>query len=118
MQFYPKPVDNKGKNGIIVLYMRYKESYMQKKGSSVAESLALVLQFSINMLVPIGIMSFIGWWIGDKTGHLWVMIPFFFIGAIAGGNSIYQLSKKQLKNNKYQYPKQLKQKDAKKEEKS
>jgi len=81
---------------------------MQKKERPVAEALALVLQFSFNMIVPIGIMSFIGWWIGDKTGHLWVMIPFFFIGAIAGGNSIYQMSKKHLKDNKYNYPRQKK----------
>lgn len=75
---------------------------MQKKKPmhQVAETLALVLQFSLNMLVPIGLMSFLGWWIGKRTGQSWVMIPFFFIGAIAGGNSIYQMSRKYFKDDK------------------
>lgn len=78
---------------------------MQKKERPVANAFVLVLQFSLNMIVPIGIMSFIGWWIGEKTGLSWMMIPFFFVGAIAGGNSIYQMSKEHLKGNeKYKYP--------------
>ena len=73
----------------------YHEGYsMQKKKSPVASAFVLVLQFGINMIVPIALMSLLGWWIGEKTGISWMMIPFFFIGAIAGGNSIYLMSKK------------------------
>jgi len=78
---------------------------MQKKKHPVADALVFVLQFGINMLVPIGMMSLLGWWIGEKTGHTWMMIPFFFVGALAGGNGIYQMSKKTIGKDKYQYPK-------------
>ena len=58
----------------------------------------MVLQFGINMLVPIGLCMALGIWIGDKFDMDWIVIPFFFIGAMAGYNSIYRMMKQFLKN--------------------
>ena len=46
------------------------------------------------MLVPIFICTFLGVWIGKKFDISWIVIPLFFVGAIAGGNNIYKMSKK------------------------
>lgn len=69
---------------------------IKKENRQVFNALVLVLQFGINMLVPIFLCSLLGIWIGNKTGVSWMMIPFFFIGALAGGTSVYKMVKKQL----------------------
>lgn len=58
------------------------------------DALIMVFQFGITMLVPIFICTFVGIWLGNKLGINWMAIPFFFIGALAGGNNIYRMSKK------------------------
>ena len=58
------------------------------------DALIMVFQFGINMLVPIFICSFLGVWLGNKFDISWIVIPLFFVGAIAGGNNIYKMSKK------------------------
>ena len=60
----------------------------------VANALMMVLQFSINMLVPILACTFIGVYIGDRTGINWICIPLFFVGALAGFKNIYRMVKK------------------------
>lgn len=69
---------------------------MKKKTDNrmVMDALIMVFQFGINMIVPIFICTLLGVWIGDKTGATWVTVPLFFIGAIAGGNNIYKMSKR------------------------
>ena len=88
---------------------------MSKNNHSIGNAFIQVLQFSFNMIVPIGLMSLLGWWIGEKTGISWMMIPFFFLGALGGGNAIYKSVKKEMKdqNNKYAYPRAKKSKKAK-----
>ena len=54
----------------------------------------LVFQFGINMIVPIFLCCLLGIWIGNKTGISWMMIPFFFKGALAGFTNIYKVSRK------------------------
>ncbi len=56
--------------------------------------LAYFMQFSINMLVPIGLCSFIGYWIDDKLGTSCFFVILFFLGALAGFRNIYILVKK------------------------
>lgn len=68
------------------------------KKSEIVESFSMVLQFGINMLVPIGLCVALGVWIGDKYDMDWVVIPLFFVGALAGYNSIFRMTKKYLKN--------------------
>lgn len=76
----------------------------KKKGKNndikqVCDALVMVLQFGINMLVPIFICTFMGVWLGNKFDINWLAIPLFFVGAIAGGNNIYKMSKKFIESN-------------------
>lgn len=65
----------------------------KKTEKSVFRALALISQFGINMLVPIGLMLWLGIWLDDKLGTSWLVILFFFIGAIAGGQNVYRMAK-------------------------
>lgn len=67
---------------------------MKKENRQIVEALALVIQFGIYMLVPIFLCTFIGIWIGRRFDILWIVIPLFFLGAIAGFTNIYKMSKK------------------------
>lgn len=67
---------------------------MKKENREVFEALAMIVQFGIYMLVPIFLCTFIGIWIGEKCDISWMMIPFFFIGALAGGTNVYKMAKK------------------------
>ena len=65
-----------------------------KYEKKVYNSLALISQFGINMIVPIVMCSAIGYYM-DKwfDTKIWFVI-LFFIGAIAGFRNIYILAKK------------------------
>ncbi|MBQ8519210.1 MAG: AtpZ/AtpI family protein [Agathobacter sp.] len=63
----------------------------------IVESFSMVLQFGINMLVPIVMCIALGVWIGDTYDMDWIVIPFFFMGALAGYTSIFKMVKKYLK---------------------
>lgn len=59
---------------------------------AVFQSLAMVTQFGLNMLVPICLMSALGIWLDGKFGTSWITVVCFAAGAIAGGQSIYRLA--------------------------
>jgi len=61
------------------------------------QSFSMVLQFGINMLVPIIMCIALGVWIGDKYDMDWIVIPLFFVGALAGYTSIFKMVKQYLK---------------------
>lgn len=63
----------------------------------ITESFSMVLQFGINMLVPIAMCIALGVWIDDKYDMDWIVIPLFFVGALAGYTSIFKMVKKYLK---------------------
>ncbi|MBQ2900765.1 MAG: AtpZ/AtpI family protein [Agathobacter sp.] len=63
----------------------------------ITESFSMVLQFGINMLVPIVMCIAVGVWIGDKYNMDWIVIPLFFVGALAGYTSIFKMVKQYLK---------------------
>ena len=65
-----------------------------KKNQRVFQALTMVMQFGINMLVPILLCTFLGVWIGEKTGHPAVMVPLFLMGALAGFRNIFIMAKK------------------------
>ena len=67
---------------------------MKKDTRQVMDALVLVFQFGINMIVPIFLCCMLGIWIGKKTGISWMMIPFFFVGALAGFTNIYKMARK------------------------
>lgn len=67
---------------------------MKKRGNNF-RILSYVTQFSINMLVPIFLCSFIGYYIDKKLGTNIFFIILFFVGAIAGARNIYILARKE-----------------------
>lgn len=66
--------------------MRYKRN--------VYESFVLIMQFGLNMIVPILLCTALGVYIGDKTGHPFWVVPLFFIGAVAGFQNIWRMAKR------------------------
>lgn len=70
--------------------MKHKKPY----DKSVYRSLALVMQFGINMVVPIAMMTALGIWLDQKLGTSFIMILLFFVGAAAGGQNVYRMAKK------------------------
>ncbi|MDL2301606.1 AtpZ/AtpI family protein [Lachnospiraceae bacterium OttesenSCG-928-D06] len=65
----------------------------QQNNRSIYQSLAMIAQFGINMLVPICILSAIGIFLDNKLGTSYIMILLFFVGAVAGGRNIYHMAK-------------------------
>ena len=55
-----------------------------KDKNKIYQSFALVMQFGINMIVPIMLCTLAGGWIGNKVGKDYIVIPLFFVGEIAG----------------------------------
>jgi F0F1-type ATP synthase assembly protein I len=66
----------------------------KKYKSSVYQSLAVITQFGINMLVPIFLCSFAGLYIDKRFGTSFWFVLLFFVGALAGFRNIYILAKK------------------------
>lgn len=73
---------------------------MVKKSSNNFRILSYVTQFSINMLVPIFLCSFAGYYIDNKFGTSVFFIILFFVGAIAGARNIYILARKEYSDEK------------------
>lgn len=63
-------------------------------GKSVYRSFVMVMQFGINMLVPICLMSALGVFLDRKFGTSYIMVILFFVGAVAGAQNIYRMAKK------------------------
>lgn len=61
---------------------------------SVFQSLTLISQFGITMLVPIFLCSLVGWYIDEKIGTSYWFVVLFFVGALAGFRNIFILAKK------------------------
>ena len=61
--------------------------------NSVAQALVMVMQFGVNMLVPICLMSALGIWLDKKFDTSFWMIILFFVGALAGGQNVYRMAK-------------------------
>lgn len=66
----------------------------KKYKKSVYQSLAVISQFGINMLVPIFLCSFAGLFLDRKLGTAFCFVLLFFVGALAGFRNIYILAKK------------------------
>ena len=54
----------------------------------------MVMQFGINMIVPILMCTMLGAYIGRKFDMLFITVPFFIIGALAGFRNIYVMAKR------------------------
>ncbi|MCR4617811.1 MAG: AtpZ/AtpI family protein [Lachnospiraceae bacterium] len=62
--------------------------------NDVYRNLTLITQFTLFMLVPIGGLSAAGYFLDKHFGTSWIVIAGFFLGAVAGGNSVYRLAMK------------------------
>lgn len=76
----------------------------------------MVSQFAIHMLVPIGMCSYVGYLIDEKTGTSFMFVLLFFVGALAGGRNVYLLAQKISGGDKYM-PSKLYGKNEKKQNK-
>lgn len=71
---------------------------IMKKQSLVMRSLTTISQFGINMVVPIGMCSFAGYFLDKWLGTSFFIIVLFFVGALAGFRNIYILARKIYEN--------------------
>ena len=71
-----------------------------KTNKQIFTYLVLISQFGINMLVPIGLMLWLGMWLDKKLETSWISILCFFVGAIAGFQNIYKMAKEIIKDKK------------------
>ncbi len=78
--------------------MSSKNRKRQKERQSTLRMLTLITQFGINMLVPIFLCFFIGYYLDKKIGTSYLMIIFFFIGALAGFRNIYIFARRMTKD--------------------
>lgn len=65
-----------------------------KYRKNVYQSFMMVMQFGINMIVPILMCTMLGVYIGKKFDMLFIVAPLFVIGALAGFRNIYVMAKK------------------------
>lgn len=54
----------------------------------------MIMQFGINMLVPICLMSALGVFLDRKLGTSYIMVILFFVGAAAGAQNVYRMAKR------------------------
>lgn len=65
-----------------------------KNNRKIFMTLTLILQFGLNMIVPIVMCTMAGVWLGRKYDIPIVTVPFFIIGALAGFTNIFKMAKK------------------------
>ena len=71
----------------------YNDVCMRKYKPNVYKSLTLITQFSINMLVPIFLCTFLGIFLDRRLGTSYIVIVLFFLGAAGGFRNIYIMAK-------------------------
>ena len=65
-----------------------------KNQRKVFQSLTLILQFGLNMIVPSVRCTLLGAWLGKRYGMPIITVPLFIMGALAGFNNIFKMAKK------------------------
>ncbi len=66
----------------------------RKNNSEVFQSFAMVMQFGINMIVPILACTLFGAWLGEKVNISWLALPFFVMGALAGMRNVFVFARR------------------------
>ena len=64
-----------------------------KYSKNVVRSLTLITQFSINMLVPVMLCTFLGIFLDRIFSTSFIVIILFFVGALAGFTNIFRLAR-------------------------
>ena len=77
-----------------------------KDNSIIVRCLSMISQFTIHMLVPICMCSYLGYLLDEKLNTSFLFIIFFFVGALAGGRNVYILAQK-ISGGKDKMPSQL-----------
>lgn len=65
-----------------------------KSSRQVFQSFTLILQFGLNMIVPIMMCTMLGVWLDSKYDLPWIVVPLFIMGALAGFTNIFKMAKK------------------------
>ena len=71
-----------------------KREMRMKYNRSVFQSLTMISQFGINMLVPVIACSFLGIFLDRRFGTSYLVVVLFFVGAIAGGRNCYRFARR------------------------
>lgn len=61
---------------------------------SVYQALSMIGQFGINMLVPVFICSFLGMFLDCRLETDFLVVVFFFVGALAGGWNVFRFARR------------------------
>lgn len=77
-----------------------------KDNKKIFQSMTLVSQFAIHMLVPIFMCSYVGYFLDRKLGTSIIFVILFFVGAVAGGRNVFQLARK-IYDEEDKYPSRL-----------
>ena len=67
---------------------------MMKNNREVFQSFSMIMQFGINMLVPIFACTRFGAWLGEKVNISWLAVPFFALGALAGMRNVFLFARR------------------------
>ena len=65
-----------------------------KNNREVVQSFSMIMQFGINMLVPIFACTLFGAWLGEKVNMSWLSVPFFALGALAGMRNVFLFARR------------------------
>lgn len=71
-----------------------------KEQRKVFQALTLILQFGLNMLVPIAMCMVLGIWLDEKYDIPWIIVLLFFVGALAGFTNIFKMAKPFMKSDR------------------
>lgn len=61
---------------------------------SVYQALSMIGQFGINMLVPVFVCSFLGMFLDRRLETDFLVVVFFFVGALAGGWNVFRFARR------------------------
>ena len=78
---------------VFLRFIQGKRRVMKNK-RSVFQAFAMIMQFSLNMIVPIVMCTLLGVWIDEKFHIPVITVPLFLMGALAGFRNIYIMAKK------------------------
>lgn len=65
-----------------------------KQHRKVFQTLTLIMQFGLNMIVPIFMCTLFGAWLGRKFDMPFLAVPLFVVGALAGFTNVFKMAKK------------------------
>ena len=72
----------------------YKMKRRKNDNRTTFQTLVLVSQLGLTMVVAIGMATAVGIWMDRHFGTSWITILMFVLGAIAGGQSAYHMIRK------------------------